>query len=208
MFHRCYLSPLTYPLPRSSFAKGYFRINYHAKSSHRILPSLGPYLAVSRVTRVRTMSPCAASLRIPSSKASCVSSLQNSGSCILSIDLEGVVETLASDPGDEGPGESKGGLTVGDGDGDTPSGRHGSGSWTACFKMKKSHYIQCHISRLQHIRTLDIGINFIFFCQANRWHYFTHSRCRQTHKLLPIYIVFCQEIKIPWVSLNNGVDKC
>lgn len=67
------------------------------------------------------------SQRIPSLKAYCISSLQNTRSCILSINLEGIVETLASDPSDEGPGESEGGVTVDD-DGDTRNGKHRSGS--------------------------------------------------------------------------------
>ena len=166
MVYKCDRIPLTYPLPRSSFANGYSKINCRAKSSHRALPGLGPYLAVGRVTRVRTMSPHTASLRIPSSKASCVSSLQNSGSCILFIDLDGVVETLASDPGeigDEGPREREGSLTAGDVDSDTPA-RPGSRSSTVCCTMKNApialKFIQLFLT---YIYTVEVGINLMIF---------------------------------------------
>ena len=82
-----------------------------AKSSQRALPGLGPNLALSNVTRVRVMSPRQTSSRIPSSKHSCVSSLQKSGRRTLLEALEGVVEMLEIDPGevgDDGPGEVEG----------------------------------------------------------------------------------------------------
>ena len=62
------------------------------------------------------MSPRTVSSSIPSSKASCVSSLQNSGSRNLSTTLDGVVEILDNDIGEvreEGPGD--GSLRVEDG---------------------------------------------------------------------------------------------
>ena len=59
------------------------------------------------------MSARTVSLSTPSSNASCVSSLQNSGSRTLSAALDGVVEILDNDlgeAGDVGPGEGR--LTV------------------------------------------------------------------------------------------------
>lgn len=100
-----YIVSLTYPLPRSSLANG---MNCRANSSQCTLLGRGPYLAVSSVTRVRITSPRAVSLSMPSSKASCVSSCQNSGSQILSALLDGVVEILDNDLGEVGDVKDQG----------------------------------------------------------------------------------------------------
>ena len=65
-----------YPVPRSSLIKGYLSISLRPNSSHRALPGLGPNLATSRVTNVRTMSLRLLSSRTPASMQSWVSCLQ------------------------------------------------------------------------------------------------------------------------------------
>ena len=86
---------LTYPVPRSSLIKGYLSISWRPNSSHRALPGLGPNLATSRVTNVRTMSLRLLSSRTPASMQSWVSCLQYSGMWILS---EEVVDILDIEP--------------------------------------------------------------------------------------------------------------
>ena len=124
-------------------------MNCRANSSQCTLLGRGPYLAVSSVTRVRIMSPRAVSLSMPSSKASCVSSRQNSGSRILSALLDGVVEILDNnlgEVGDEGPGEGEGSLTLEYGGDMELEGNRVVGSPTVCISKLYLCYDQSNIN--------------------------------------------------------------